>query len=152
LQGRRPRIFALVVLAALVVTGCAQSPWSPASASAELFVVDGTRRQYVGGTCERGSTDRDTDYFVLSVGRPSRGDAASIDIELDELTGGAVFAGDGSGDGVLVQYDGRRWGLARNPHAIRFDEELNGGSVRLVELDGAGNPREGNWATLDFRC
>lgn len=126
--------------------------WSPGAASATLTLDDGIAVSFADGTCEAGTTERGSDSFVLSVGEPGAdGEGVLVRIGLD-LSGGATMAGDGSGHGVQVDHGGGRWGLAEGSTALRFDDDLTGGTIDVAGVAILGqdpDPREG---TITFTC
>ncbi len=147
----------LVVLAMmLLVVGCggddATAEWRVGSATAELSLDDGSAVTFEGGTCEKGSLSSGNDSFVLSVGEiGANGEGASIRIGL-ELSGGATFAGDGSGSGVQVDHGGGRWGLAEGSDALRFEDDLSGGMVDLIAIKTLGENPDPRSGALEFTC
>jgi hypothetical protein len=142
--------------AALTVVGCgggsSTGDWEPGAARAVLSLDDGTAVTFEAGTCERGSTSTGSDSFVLGVGEiGADGEGVSVRIGL-ELSGGATFAGDGSGNGVQVDHDGGRWGLAEGPEALRFNDDLTGGTVDLAGIGTLGEDPDPRSGTVDFTC
>lgn len=143
---------AAVLLAAACGGGTSTADWDPGAASAVLSLDDGTVVTFEGGACERDSLSSGRDSFVLGVGEPGAGgEGVSIGIGL-ELTGGATFAGDGTGNGVQVDHDGGRWGLAEGPDALRFDDDLSGGTVDLVGIRTLGEDPDPRSGTIEFTC
>jgi hypothetical protein len=68
------------------------------------------------------------------------------------LKGGAAVAGDGSGRGVQVDHGGGRWGLAEGPTALRFNDDLTGGTIDVVGVATLGQDPDPRTGTVDFTC
>ncbi len=146
----------VVVALALAATGCggdeSTADWEAGVADALLSLDDGTVVRFEGATCQRGSTSEGSDSFRLSAGELGAGGEGVLIIIGLELTGGATFAGDGSGNGVQVDHAGGRWGLAEGSQALSFDDDLGGGTVDLMGIDTLGNAPDPRSGTVQFTC
>jgi hypothetical protein len=148
--------FSAMVALGLAATGCggdgSSVEWEAGSAAAVLSLDDGTVVTFEGGTCQRGTTSTGSDSFRLGVGEPGAdGEGVLINIGL-ELSGGATFAGDGSGNGVQVDHAGGRWGLGTGTEALTFDDDLGGGTVDLMGISTLGADADPRSGTVVFTC
>ena len=118
-------------------TGSDAAPaWEEGGATVTLEVDGATVATFDDGICQRGRASSGIDSFRLRAGEPgANGEGIIVGIVL-ELGPGATFDGDETGNGVQVDHASVRWQLRNTAAAVRFDEDLRGGTILLVEEDG----------------